>query len=114
MAQPRKKTTNLTMAKTICFMTCANHGIKVEIARAALAVGTSLPTQTSTASWPSPQGELHRWLVDWVTAPSMEDAEPRPLPSVAFTPSGPLVYQWQKIRSEAFCRPQPYKKEIKE
>ena len=76
-----------------------------EIARAALAVDTSLPTQTSAASWPSPKGESHRWLVDLVAAPSMEDVEPRRLPSVAFTTSGPLVYQWQKNRSEAFCRP---------
>ena len=38
---------------------------------------------------------------DLVTAPSMQDVEPRRLPSVAFTPSGPLVYQWQKNRSEA-------------
>jgi hypothetical protein len=84
---------------------CANHGIGAEIARAALAVGTSLPTQTSAVSWPSPKGESHRWLVDLVTASSMEDVEPCRPPSVAFTPSGPLVYQWQKNRSEAFCRP---------
>src|ERR1700693_1403292 len=32
------------------------------------------------------------------TAPSMQDIEPRCLPSVAFTPSGLLVYQWQTIR----------------
>jgi hypothetical protein len=89
----------------VCFMTCAHHGIGAEIARAALAVGTSLPTQTSAASWPSPKGESHRWPVDLVTAPSMEDVEPRQLPSVAFTPSGPLVYQWRKNSSEAFCRP---------
>ncbi len=105
MAQPRKKPTNHIMAKTICFVTCANHGICAEIARAALAVGTSLPTQTSAASWPSPKGESQRWLVNLVNAPLMQDAEPRRLPSVAFTPSGPLVYQWQKSRSEAFCRP---------
>jgi hypothetical protein len=97
MAQRRKKNpTNHTMAKTICFMTCAHHGIGVEIARAALALGTSLPTQTSAVSWPSPKGESRRWLVDLVTASSMEDVEPRRLPSVAFTPSGPLVYKWQK------------------
>ena len=93
------------MAKTICFMMCANHGIGAEIAGAAFALGTSLPTQTSAASWPSPAGESHGWLVDLVTAPSMQDIEPRRLSSVAFTPSGPLVYQWQKNRSEAFCRP---------
>ena len=52
-----KKPTNHIMAKTICFMTCANHGIGAEIARAALAVGTSLPSQTSVASWPSLKGE---------------------------------------------------------
>ena len=100
-----KKPTNHTMAKTICFMTCAHHGIGAEIARAALAVGTSLPTQTPAASWPSPKGESHRWLVDLVTAPTLQDLEPRRLPSVALTPSGPLVYQWQKNWSEAFCRP---------
>jgi hypothetical protein len=96
---------NHIMAKTICFMTCAHHGIGAEVARAALSVGTSLPVQTSATSWPSPKGESHRWLVDLVTAPSMEDVERRQLPSVAFTPSGPLVYQWQKNRSGAFCRP---------
>src|SRR5271165_5308306 len=78
----QKKPTNDIMAKTICFMTCANHGIGAEIARAALAVGTSLPTQTSAASWPSPKGESHSWLADLVTAPSMQDVEPRCLPSV--------------------------------
>jgi hypothetical protein len=64
------------MAKTICFMMCAHHGIGDEIARAALAVGTSLPSQTSDASWPSPKGQSHRWLVDLVTGPSMQDVEP--------------------------------------
>ena len=94
------------MAKTICFMTCAHHGIGgAEIARAALVLGTSLTTQTSVASWSSPKGESDRWLVDLVTGPSIEDVEARRLPSVAFTPSGPLVYQWQKNRSEAFCCP---------
>jgi hypothetical protein len=93
------------MAKTICFMICAHHGTGDEIARAALAVGTSLPSQTSVAPWPSPKGQSHGWLVDLVTAPSRQDVEPCRLPSVAFTPSGPLVYQWQKNRSEAFYRP---------
>jgi hypothetical protein len=101
----KKRPTIHTMAKTICFMTCAHHGIGDEIARAVLAVGTSLPSQTSDASWPSPKGESQGWLVDLVTAPSMQEVEPRRLPSVVFTPSGPFVYQWQKNRSEAFCRP---------
>jgi hypothetical protein len=33
------------------------------------------------------------------TALSVRDAEPRCVPSAAFTPSGPLVYQWQINRS---------------
>ena len=106
MAQPRKKKpTNHIMAKKSCLITGANDGIGAEIAMAALAVGTSLPTQASVASWPSLKGESRcfcaasrTWLLDSVTAPSMQDVEPRCLPSIAFTPSGPLVYQWQKDR----------------
>src|ERR1700730_5152571 len=89
---------------------------------------TSLPTQTSLASWPSlngavstqssatsivlaphsgawvraVQGESHRflatartWLRDLFTPPSTQDLERRCRPSIAFTPGGPLVYQWQ-------------------
>jgi len=63
---------------------------------------TSWPTQASVASWQSLKGEsrsfwatARTWLLDLFTAPSMRDVEPRCLPSVAFTPSGPLVYQWQ-------------------
>ena len=37
-------------------------------------------------------------LLDLFTAPSMRDGEPRCMPSVAFTPSGPLVYQWRDAR----------------
>jgi hypothetical protein len=63
---------------------------------------TSCPAQASVASWQSPKGEsrsfwatARTWLLDLFTAPSMRDVEPRCLPAVAFTPSGPLVYQWQ-------------------
>jgi hypothetical protein len=82
---------------------------------------TSLPTQASVASWPSlnvavstqssatsivlvaaVQGEsdsflatARTWLRDLFTPPSTQDLERRCLPSVAFTPGGPLVYQWQ-------------------
>jgi hypothetical protein len=82
---------------------------------------TSLPTQASVASWPSlngavstqssvtsivlaaaVQGESHSflatartWLRDLFTPPSTQDLERRCLPSIAFTPGGPLVYQWQ-------------------
>jgi hypothetical protein len=94
--------TNHIMTTKNCFFTDAN---RAEISMVALAVGTSLPTQASVASWPSLKGESgcfcvasHTWLLDLVTAPSMQDVEPRCLPSVAFTPSGPLVYQWQKDR----------------
>jgi len=87
------------MPTKTCFFTDAN---RAEISMAALVVDTSLPTQASVASWLSLKGELrcfcaapHTWLLDLVTAPSMQDVEPRCLPSVAFTPSGPLVYQWQ-------------------
>ena len=88
---------------------------------------TSLPTKTSVASWPSLNGGVsmrspatsivlaapvkgesrsfwataRTWLLDLFTAPSMRDVEPRYLPSVAFTPSGPLVYQWRIDRSNA-------------
>jgi len=41
----------------------------------------------------------YTWLLDLFTAPSMRDVEPRCMPSVAFTPSGPPVYQWQDARS---------------
>ena len=94
--------TNHIMTTKNCFFTDAN---RAEISMVALAVGTSLPTQASVASRPSLKGESrcfcvasHTWLLDLVTAPSMQDVEPRCLPSVAFTPSGPLVYQWQKDR----------------
>jgi hypothetical protein len=79
---------------------------------------TSLPTQASVASWPSlngavstqssatsivlaaaVQGESHSflatartWLRDLFTPPSTQDLEQRCLPSVAFTPGGPLVW----------------------
>jgi NAD(P)-dependent dehydrogenase (short-subunit alcohol dehydrogenase family) len=39
------------------------------------------------------------WLLDLFTVASMRDVEPRCMPSVAFTPSGPPVYQWQDARS---------------
>ena len=82
---------------------------------------TSLPTQASVDSWRSldgavstrslatsivlaaaVQGESHSflvtartWLRDLFTAPSTQNLERRCLPSVAFTPAGPLVYKWQ-------------------
>ena len=82
---------------------------------------TSLPTQASVASWPSLNGGVsmrspespivlaaaakgksrsfwaaaHTWLLDLFTAPPMPEVEPRRVPSVAFTPSGPLVYEWE-------------------
>ncbi len=76
------------MTTKACFLTDAN---RAEIAMAASVVGTSLPNQASVASWSSLKGEY---------------VEPRCLPSVAFTPGGPLVYLWQKdsrspIRPEA-------------
>jgi hypothetical protein len=37
-------------------------------------------------------------LLDLFTAPSVRDGEPRCMPLVAFTPSGPLVYQWRDAR----------------
>ena len=81
----------------------------------------SLPTRASVASWPSLNGGVlmrspgspivlaaaakgksrnfwaaaHTWLLDLFTAPPMPEVEPRRLPSVAFTPSGPLVYEWE-------------------
>jgi hypothetical protein len=82
---------------------------------------TSLPTQASIASWPllngavstqssatsivlaaAVQNESHTflatactWLRYLFTPPSTQDLERRCLPTVAFTPGGPLVYQWQ-------------------
>src|ERR1700693_704806 len=93
-AQPRKKNQRIILwPKKICFITGANDGIGAEIAMAALAVGTSLPTQASVASWPSLKGESRcfcaasrTWLLDLVTAPSMQDVGPRCLPSVASRP----------------------------
>ena len=37
----------------------------------------------------------HMLLLDFFTASPMPEVEPRRLPSVAFTPSGPLVYEWE-------------------
>src|SRR5262249_50329146 len=91
---------------------------------------TSLPTQASAASWPSlnhgasmrpPESSIvlaaavkgesrsfwamaHTWLLDLFNAPSMREVEARCVPSVAFTPSGPLVYQRQIDRSTAQLR----------
>ena len=91
------------MAKNICFIAGANDGIGAEIAMAALAVGISFPTKASVTSGPSLKGESRcccaasrTGLLDLVTAPSMQDLVPICLPSVAFTPSGLLVHQWQK------------------
>jgi AraC-like DNA-binding protein len=82
---------------------------------------TSLPTQGLVASWPSlncgvsmrsPESSIvlaaavkgksrsfrvtaGTGLLDLFTATPMQDAGPRCLPSVTFTPSGPLVYRWQ-------------------
>jgi hypothetical protein len=91
---------------------------------------TSLPTQASVASWPSvngavstqssatsivlaaAEGESHSFLAAARTClrdlftppPSTQDLERRCLPSVAFTPGGPLVYQWQIDLSAASGR----------
>jgi hypothetical protein len=88
---------------------------------------TSLPTQPSAASLPSlndgvsmqspgtpialaaaVKGESRNfwatartWLLTLFTPTSIRDVEPRWLPSVVFTPSGLLVYQWQIDRSTA-------------
>ena len=40
----------------------------------------------------------YTWLLGLFTAAPMRDVESRCIPSVAFTPSGPLVYQWQDAR----------------
>jgi hypothetical protein len=69
---------------------------------------TSWPTQASVASWASLEGEsrsfwatARTWLLELFTSALTRDVEPRCQPSVAFTPSGPLVYQWQIHRSTA-------------
>jgi hypothetical protein len=79
-----------------------------------------LLTQVSVASWPSLNGGVsvrssespivlaaaesksgslrvaaHKWFLGWFTASPMPEAEPGRLPSVAFTPSGLLVYEWE-------------------
>jgi hypothetical protein len=48
----------------------------------------------SRSFWPA----TYTWLLDLFTAPSTRAGEPRCMPSVAFTPSGPLVYQWRDAR----------------
>jgi hypothetical protein len=40
------------------------------------------------------------WFRDLFTPSLMREVEPRSLPSVAFMPSGPLVYQWQIYTSQ--------------
>jgi hypothetical protein len=45
-----QKPTNHIMVTKVWFITGANRGIGAEIAKAALAAGTSLPTQASVAS----------------------------------------------------------------
>ncbi len=67
------------MTTKTCFFTDANDGIDAEIAMASLAVGTSLPSQASVASWSSLKGESRcfcaasrTWLLDSVTVPSMQ------------------------------------------
>jgi hypothetical protein len=74
----------------------------------AQAVQADVSDPVAVASWPSLKGESRSfearsrtWLMNLLTAPSMRDVEPRCLPSVAFTPSGPLVYRWQIDHSAA-------------
>ena len=91
---------------------------------------TSLPTQASVASCLSMNGAVstqssatsivlaaavqegshsflataRTWLRALFTPASTQDLERRYLPSVAFTPAGPLVYKWQIDRSQHCAR----------
>jgi hypothetical protein len=69
-----KKPTNHMITK-VWFITGANRGLGAEIAKKALAAGTSLPSQASVASWPSLKSEsrcfcaaLRTWLLDLISA----------------------------------------------
>ena len=74
--------------------------------------GASFPTQALVASWSSLKARSRcfcvasrTWLPDFVTAPSMQEVEPSRLPSIAFAPGGPLVYQWQVDRRSTIIKP---------
>jgi hypothetical protein len=102
------------MTTKFWFTTNANRGIGAEIAKAALTADTFLPAKASVCSWPSPKSESlclcaasRRQLQNLVSATPSQDAEPRRLPSLTFTPSGPLVYQWQINRRSMMIRPEP-------
>src|SRR5258705_3273276 len=100
-----KKPTNHIMAKKSCLITDANDGIGAEIAMAALAVGTSLPTQASVASWPIAQRRI-ALLLRCVTHLASGlgyctlNARRRTALSALdrFYAHRALVYQWQKDR----------------
>jgi len=76
-----------------------------------LSLNVAAPPQSSATSIVLAavvQGESHSflatartWLRDLFTPPSTQDLKRRGLPSVAFTPAGPLVYNWQLDLSTA-------------
>jgi len=82
--------------KPVALVTGANKGIGLQIAKNLSAHGFT-PGENQGVSrnfW----AVTYTWLLDLFTAPSMRDGEPRFMPSVAFTPSGPLVYRWRDAR----------------
>lgn len=64
----------------------------------AISIVPAAPVRGRSRSFWAP---VRKWLRDLFTPALTRDVEPRCLPSVAFTPSGPLVYQWRIDRSAA-------------
>jgi NAD(P)-dependent dehydrogenase (short-subunit alcohol dehydrogenase family) len=118
MVQPRKKSTN-HMATKAWLITGAPRGMGAEIAKAALVDGNQVVAagrkpeavtkpQAALAALMPIKGKSRNflttartWLRDVSTPGSIRDVDPRCLPSVVFTSTGPLVYQWQFDRSTA-------------
>jgi hypothetical protein len=112
MVQPRKKQSTNLMATKVCFLMGATCGIGSEIAKSALvdgnqAVATDRKPEPAAKALSTPDNLLpvpldltseepaRGWLLDLFTPVLVES---RCLPSVAFTPSGPLVYEWETYR----------------
>ena len=82
--------------KPVALVTGANKGIGLQIAKNLSAHGFIL-VENQVISM-RPRMPVTRTTPEQMRAEFVRDGEPRCLPSVAFTPSGPLVYQWRDAR----------------
>jgi hypothetical protein len=73
-----------------------NDGVSMRSPATPIIEGAAVKGE-SRSFWPTGR----TWLLALFTAPSKGDVKPCCPPLVAFTPSGPLVYQWRIDRSTA-------------